>query len=55
VLDQKYLAIASDDDRAHANGKPTGESPIKMQEPPDDRLEQSANGIQVHTKFAAVK
>jgi hypothetical protein len=54
VLDQKYLAIVSDDDRAHANGKPTGESPIKMQEPADDRFEPLAESIEVH-RFAAVK
>ena len=54
VFHQEYPAIAADNDRTHPDSQSTGESPIKMQEPPDERLELLAKSVKVHAEFATV-
>jgi hypothetical protein len=48
VLDEKHPIIAVDHDAANPERHATGEAPIQMETPPQQRLESSSQGLKFH-------
>jgi hypothetical protein len=50
MLDQEDPALRVEDKSADADGKPARKAPMSMQDPPDSRLEEAADWVDVHAK-----